>query len=106
MRIRILLLCLSLLLDSAAIAQDKGSTAEVHVDAARVVNRISPRMYAAFTEMTADNIKRGLTAEMLLDRSFEQPPDTYGLPTHWNLEPDERSDNVGAITFVPTTTEA
>lgn len=77
-------------------------TATVRVDATRVENRVSPRMYAAFTEMMAEDVKRGLTAEMLLDRSFEQPVDYLGLPAHWQLEPDERNDNVGAIRFAQT----
>ncbi len=59
-------------------------------------------MYAAFTEMMAEDVKRGLTAEMLLDRSFEQSVDYLGLPAHWQLEPDERNDNVGAIRFEQT----
>ena len=63
-------------------------------------------MYAAFVEMMAEDVKRGMTAEMLLDRSFEQPPDYLGLPAHWRLEPDERNDNVGAIQFTPTADEA
>ncbi len=94
------------LVTSIAFAQQGGPTATVQVDSARVVNGISPRMYAAFTEMMAEDIKRGLTAEMLLDRSFEQAPDTYGLPAQWKLEPDERNDNVGAIKFLPTASEA
>ena len=106
MKLRTQPACLAFLLAGFAPAQQGGSTATVHVDAARVVNPISPRMYAAFTEIMAEDIKRGLTAEMLLDRSFEQPPDTYGLPAHWQLEPDERNDNVGGIKFLPTTGEA
>ncbi len=81
-------------------------SATVRVDASRVDNHISPRMYAAFTEMMAEDIKRGLTAEMLLDRSFEQPADYLGLPAHWQLEPDERNDTVGAIRFVQSTEAA
>ncbi len=87
-------------------AQTGGRQASIRVDATRVENHVSPRMYAAFVEMMAEDVKRGLTAEMLLDRSFEQPPDYLGLPSHWRLEPDERNDNVGAIKFAPTTDEA
>ncbi len=81
-------------------------TATIHVDARHVVNHVSPRMYAGFVEMMAEDVKRGLTAEMLLDRSFEQAPDYLGLPAHWQLEPDERNDIVGAIKFEPVTTDA
>ena len=63
-------------------------------------------MYASFVEMMAEDVKRGLTAEMLQDRSFEEAPNYLGLPAEWQLEPDERNDNVGAIRFMPTEEEA
>lgn len=81
-------------------------TASIRVDAARVQNHISPRMYAAFVEMMAEDVKWGMTAEMIHDRSFEESPDYLGLPADWQLEPDTRNDNVGAIRFEPTTDEA
>ena len=81
-------------------------TVTVKIDTTRVENHISPRMYAAFVEMMAEDVKRGLTAELLHDRSFEQASDYLGLPAHWKLEPDERNDNVGAIKFVPSAGEA
>ena len=94
------------LLSSYVRAQRDARTATIRVDARRVENRVSPRMYAAFVEMMAEDVKRGLTAEMLLDRSFEQPTDHRSLPAHWQLEPDERNDNVGALRFVQTEDEA
>ena len=81
-------------------------TATVKIDTGRVENHVSPRMYAAFVEMMAEDVKRGLTAEMLRDRSFEGAPDYLGIPAGWKLEPDERNDNVGAIKFATTTDEA
>ncbi len=93
------LAALGLLLARPASAQQ---TAEVRIDASRVENRISPRLVAAFAEMMAEDVKWGLTAEMLHDRSFEDAPDYLGLPAGWRLEPDERNDNVGAIRFAPT----
>lgn len=87
-------------------AQQTNMSATLRIDASHVVNHVSPRMYAGFVEMMAEDVKRGLTAEMLLDRSFEQPTDYLGLPTHWQLEPDERNDNVGAIRFTQTTEDA
>ena len=86
--------------------QPPRQTATVRIDPTHVEIRISPRMYAAFVEMMAEDVKCGLTAEMLLDRSFEQSTDYLSLPAHWQLEPDERNDNVGAITFVQTTDDA
>jgi len=94
------------LLPSAAPAQKSITSATVHIDAAQVENHVSPRMYAAFVEMMAEDVKRGMTAEMLLDRSFEEPVDYLGLPAHWHLEPDERNDNVGAIKFAQVADEA
>lgn len=81
-------------------------TATIKVDTSRVENHVSPRMYASFVEMMAEDVKWGLTAEMVHDRSFEEAPDYLGLPAGWQLEPDERNDNVGAIRFAPTTDEA
>jgi alpha-L-arabinofuranosidase len=81
-------------------------TATIRVDPSRVLNRVSPRMYGAFAEMMAEDVKWGLTAEMVHDRSFEECPDYLGLPADWHLEPDERNDNGGAIKFEQTTEEA
>lgn len=93
---------LILLLASTALAQK----ATVTIDASHVENHISPRMYAAFVEMMGEDVKWGMTAEMLHDRSFEEAPDHLGLPAAWHLEPDERNDNVGAIRFAQTTEDA
>ncbi len=80
--------------------------ATITVDPAHVENHISPRMYAAFAEMMGEDVKWGLTAEMLHDRSFEEAPNYLGLPADWQLEPDTRNDNVGAITFTADSAEA
>ena len=92
----------SVLCAAAACAQ----SATIQVDASRVENRVSPRMYAAFVEMMAHDVKWGLTAEMVHDRSFEEAPDYLHLPAGWRLEPDERNDNVGAIAFSQAAEEA
>ena len=100
---RTLLVCL---LSAAATAQVPVSIATIKVDASRIENHISPRMYASFVEMMAEDVKWGMTAEMLHDRSFEDAPDYLGLPAKWQLEPDERNDNVATIRFTPTTQDA
>ncbi len=100
------LLPLLLLTASAALAQKATETATVTIDASRVENHVSPRMVASFVEMMAEDVKGGMTAEMVHDRSFEEAPDYLGLPAGWRLEPDERNDNVGAIRFAQTTAEA
>jgi hypothetical protein len=82
---------------TASAAQQQDDQATITVDTTRVENHISPRMYAAFVEIMAEDVNRGLTAEMLHDRSFEEASDYLGLPAGWRLEPDTRNDNVGAI---------
>lgn len=81
-------------------------SATIKIDPARVENHVSPNMYAAFVEIMAEGVRRGITAEMLHDRSFEECPDYLGLPAGWRIEPDERNDNDGAIKFEQTTDEA
>src|SRR5450755_2586809 len=49
-------------------------TVTIKVDATQVENHVSPRMYAAFVEMMAEDVKWGMTAEMVHDRSFEEAP--------------------------------
>lgn len=94
------------LMTALSMAQVSSRTANITVDASRVENHVSPKMYASFVEMMAEDVKWGLTAEMLHDRSFEESPNYLGLPAAWQLEPDERNDNVAAIKFMPTSEEA
>ncbi len=95
-----------LILMLASVAVATAQTASIQVDPTRIENHISPRMYAAFVEMMGEDVKWGLTAEMVHDRSFEEAPDYLGLPARWRLEPDERNDNVGAIKFASISEEA
>lgn len=98
--------CLVFSVISALTIPASSQRVTITVDAAKVENHISPRMYAAFVEMMNEDVKRGMTAEMLLDRSFEEASDYLSLPAHWQIEPDERNDNGGAIHFAQTTDEA
>lgn len=91
---------------STLAAQAPSSKVTIRIDAGRVENHVSPRMYASFVEMMAEDVKWGMTAEMLHDRSFEEAVDYLGLPASWRLEPDERNDNGGVIKFFQTTDEA
>lgn len=77
-------------------------SATITINATKVAGHINPMLYGAFMEMMAEDVKYGLYAEMLHDRSFEGCTDNYGLPREWHLEPDERNDNVGAILFKQT----
>jgi alpha-N-arabinofuranosidase len=84
----------------------QSSSATIIVDANQVVGHQNPNLYGAFMEMMAWDVKYGLYAEMLHDRSLEEPTDSLGLPRGWNLEPDERNDSAGVIHFERTTDAA
>src|SRR5439155_8603599 len=49
--------------------------------------------YGQFDEFMFEGVKRGLTAELTRDRSFEEPPNAIGLPRDWERDPDERNDD-------------
>ena len=74
-----------------------GNTASIAIDAAKVENRISPRLYGQFAEFMFENIKFGLHAELLRNRGFEESANAIGLPRHWERYPDDRNDD--AIRF-------
>lgn len=84
----------------------QGASATVKIDVTRIIGHEDPDLFGAFMELMAWDVKYGLYAEMLHDRSFEESTDPLNLPRAWNLEPDERNDNVGAIRFAQTTEEA
>jgi alpha-N-arabinofuranosidase len=69
--------------------------ASVRVDAGRVEGPISPRLYGHFAEFMFEGVKRGLHAELLRDRGFEEQANSIGLPRHWEREPDDRNDDPG-----------
>ena len=68
-------------------------TARVTIDARRVENRISPLLYGQFLEFMYEGIKRGLQAELIRNRSFEEPPNIIGLSRYWERYPDDRNDD-------------
>jgi alpha-N-arabinofuranosidase len=71
--------------------------AGIAIDASRVENRISPRLYGQFAEFMFENIKFGLHAELLRNRGFEEAANVVGLPRDWQRDPDDRNDD--AIRF-------
>ncbi len=103
---RAALTSLAVLLTASLSLKAAAQQATITIDAGTVENHVSPRMYASFVEMMAEDVKWGMTAEMIHDRSFEEAPNYMGLPAPWQLEPDERNDNVAAIRFAQTTEEA
>jgi len=73
-------------------------TASITIDATRVENRISPLLYGQFMEFMFEGIKRGLQAELIRNRSFEEAPDVIGLSRNWERYPDDRNDDY-ALSF-------
>ena len=72
--------------------------ASISIDARKVENSISPLLYGQFLEFMFEGIKRGLSAELIRDRSFEEPPNEIGLSRYWQRYPDDRNDDY-ALTF-------
>jgi hypothetical protein len=52
-------------------------------------------LYGQFDEFMFEGVKRGLTAELIRDRSFEEGPIAVGLPRNWERDPDDRNDDPG-----------
>src|SRR5256884_3072015 len=71
------------------------AVAAVEIDADRVEGQISPVLYGQFDEFMFEGVKRGLTAELIRDRSFDEAPNAIGLPRYWEREPDDRNDDPG-----------
>ncbi len=65
--------------------------ARVTVDAAKVEAPISPVMYGQFAEFMFENIKGGMHAEMIRNRSFEEGGNHIGISRYWEREPDDRN---------------
>ena len=72
--------------------------ASISIDARKVENRISPLLYGQFLEFMYEGVKGGLHAELLRNRSFEEPPNVIGLSRNWERYPDDRNDDY-ALTF-------
>ena len=76
----------------------QAARARIDVDAQKVEGRISPMLYGQFMEHMFEDVKGGLYAELLRDRSFEEAPNAIGLPRDWERDPDNRNDD-GALQF-------
>ena len=72
--------------------------AEININAARVENPISSRLYGQFIEDMFEGVEGPLWAELIRNRSFEEPPNEIGLSRDWRREPDDR-DHDPAIHF-------
>lgn len=63
------------------------------IDATRTVGKVSPLLYGQFLEHMFEGIKFGVHAELLRNRSFEEPPNSIGLSRYWERYPDDRNDD-------------
>jgi alpha-N-arabinofuranosidase len=80
------------------VAAQATQQASITVDARKVENRISPLLYGQFLEFMYEGVKGGLHAELIRNRSFEEPPNAIGLSRNWERYPDDRNDDY-ALTF-------
>src|SRR5258707_1134537 len=71
------------------------AVAKIEIDIDRVEGPISTILYGQFDEFMFEGVKRGLTAELIRDRSFDEAPNAIGLPRDWEREPDDRNDDPG-----------
>ena len=92
----LLLLALSV---SDGFAHTRIQRASITVDATKTVGPISPLLYGHFLEFMFEGVKFGLHAELLRDRSFDEQPNTIGLPRYWDRYPDDRNDDY-ALNFL------
>jgi alpha-N-arabinofuranosidase len=93
--------CLSLALALASqptIVPAQTQRASINIDARKVENQISPLLYGQFLEFMFEGIKGGLHAELVRNRSFEEPPNIIGLSRNWDRYPDDRNDDY-ALSF-------
>ena len=81
-----------------SVAAQTSQTASITIDAGKVENRISPLLYGQFLEFMFEGIKGGLHAELIRNRSFEEPPNVIGLSRNWDRYPDDRNDDY-ALSF-------
>src|SRR5690348_11722498 len=81
-----------------SISAQAKQTASITIDANKVENRISPLLYGQFMEFMFEGIKSGLYAELIRNRSFEEPPNVIGLSRNWDRYPDDRNDDY-ALSF-------
>ena len=81
-----LLLCGVYLFDHPVLrAQERGDSLPANIDirADQVEGQISPLLYGQFDEFMFEGVKRGLTAELIRDRGFDEAPNAIGLPRDW-----------------------
>ena len=94
------LLCVAVVLAAqvTSAAAQLRQTASITIDTRKVENRISPLLYGQFLEFMYEGVKGGLHAELIRNRSFEEPANVLGLSRNWDRYPDDRNDDY-ALSF-------
>jgi alpha-N-arabinofuranosidase len=95
----LILLCLLAAVFAQPLSAQTSQRASIMIDARKVENHISPLLYGQFLEFMYEGVKGGLHAELIRNRSFEEPANVTGLSRNWDRYPDDRNDDY-ALTFV------
>ncbi len=98
MLLRVLCFLVALCGQLQIVAAQATQTASITIDTRKVENRISPLLYGQFLEFMYEGIKGGLHAELIRNRSFEEPANVIGLSRNWDRYPDDRNDDY-ALSF-------
>src|SRR5215216_306425 len=97
-RLRVLCFVVAVCCQISSLEAQTSQTASITIDAGKVENRISPLLYGQFLEFMYEGVKGGLHAELIRNRSFEEPANVIGLSRNWERYPDDRNDDY-ALTF-------
>jgi alpha-N-arabinofuranosidase len=95
----LILLCLLAAVFAQPLSAQTSQRASIMIDARKVENHISPLLYGQFLEFMYEGVKGGLHAELIRNRSFEEPANVTGLSRNWDRYPDDRNDDY-ALTFL------
>ncbi|MFL6274382.1 MAG: alpha-L-arabinofuranosidase C-terminal domain-containing protein [Blastocatellia bacterium] len=88
-----LLLCMWMAPQAVPAQTKPPLTATLSINAAKVEGPISPALYGQFMEFMFQGVKEGVTAELIRNRSFEEPANAIGLSRYWERYPDDRDDD-------------
>src|SRR5207247_10739445 len=89
------ILCALCIAASASGSAGQRPSVRIEIDAGRIEGRISPLLYGQFIEFMFEGVKRGLHAELIRNRSFDEEPGAIGLSRYWERYPDDRNDDYG-----------
>src|SRR4051794_34402059 len=78
---------------SFVLAQTNEARASISIDPTKSIGHISPLLYGQFIEHMFEGVKFGLSAELIRNRSFEEPANAIGLSRYWERYPDDRNDD-------------